>query len=91
MLGKTALSLLALSGALAFAWGSAAPLQVHATPGGAIEGGGLVDSDEPLVQVQQSQAVGVHGAMAGANRKDSALGNSARQAGSWCLPPGTRW
>lgn len=45
MLGKTALSLLALSGALAFAWGSAAPLQVHATPGGAIEGGGLVDSD----------------------------------------------
>lgn len=43
MLGKTALSLLAVSGALALAWGSPSPLQVHATPGG--EGGGLADSD----------------------------------------------
>lgn len=43
MLGKTALSLLAVSGTLALAWGSPAPLQVHATPGG--EGEGLVDSD----------------------------------------------
>lgn len=43
MLGKTALSLLAVSVTLALAWGVPAPLQVHATPGG--EGGGLVDSD----------------------------------------------
>lgn len=46
MLGKTALSLLAVSGTLAFAWGSLGSLQVHATPGGTgAEGGGLLDSD----------------------------------------------
>lgn len=43
MLGRTALSLLAVSGALALGWGSPAPLQLHATPGG--DGGGLTDTD----------------------------------------------